>query len=263
MVDLSKNRTIGVGLPKNIPVENINNALREIDQRVESWHNRPSLRRRALREDYLEGCLDLVVVLRFFSDVGDITQFKDWRIVIWGGGKVFERLDHSEVVSLGSFVDSQEPRVIQFGPYRNDRIVFIGNIEGVDDPEGFVPAFVGIEALNEFSKFLTGTLYLSAEGIFKFLPCFSNWESGVRRRPVAFAENCANDEVFVNGPKIVDAISDQHAPSHGDLNVESFLAGLRVVLEDEKVAVDIAESLNGIIKVREVMFGPFDLCFNS
>jgi len=74
-------------------------------------------------------------------------------------------------------------------------------------------------------------------------------------------------EKVERGAKIVDAVSNDGAPfkwnSLAFTKAVQFVTGLRVYLHDSGMGLSALESLDGLIKVRKILFGPVDLYPNA
>ena len=264
-VILSRNADdLGAGAPilrtlrENVSVEDINNACRELQQLNESWNNRPSLDGRFRREHYLDGRIEIVVLVRLVRPISGIGPGNEYRMVIWPYDS-----NSSGPELEPQIVRADEERSIDFGPHRNDRPVFVHVVQLVNDPKGFASALVGLEELNESSDFLTGTIYFSINGIDKFFPFFHNWEAGRRSRLTTVHSDGFANNVVKCGSEIVNAISEHHAPLDGDLSPKTVIESLRITLTDEKIAVSVSEALQRRVEIMDVLFGPFDLSFGS
>ena len=240
---------------EDVTVEDIDNALRELDELEESWNNRLTLENLAFVKRYLEGKLDIRITLRI------------------GGAQEHVAVINAGVdIGAGDFIADptqgfDNPNGSQLGPYRYDRLVFVDSVQFVDQPKGFAPALIGFESVNEPSEFLTGSLYFSYRIGFKFIERAGNRKAGSPCGLGAIDRNGGADGIIKGGAKIMRAIADHSAPTEGDVFLDvgfkSLCAGLRVDLADDKIGVSLAKSLNGVVEVLDVMFGPFDLGADS
>ena len=114
----------------------IDQALGEIDELIEGWNHRLSFSNLALSERYLKGNLWIVIE---FADGGG----KDYRALLQRELPVLgsERKTHSlrggVARERGSFkLDGYAPIG---GPYRYDDLVFVENVEFMNEKKRFVP----------------------------------------------------------------------------------------------------------------------------
>lgn len=240
---------------EDVTVEDIDNALRELDELMECWNNRLTFDNLALRKRYLKGDLDIPI------------------LIIIGGSKKLLAVAHGErTLGAGNlsndaqndFGNSHRGKP---GPYRNDRLVFVGDVQFGDYPKGFAPGFVWFEPADKLTSFLAGTLYFSYKGGFEFFSRRPDRESGALGRPFAGDADGLLDHIIEGGAEIVDTVPDYHAPLQGgrldDIGLKDLAAGIRISLADDQIRVSLAKRLHGRAEIADVMFGPFDLGVSS
>ena len=252
--------------PRQSNFENVEHALDKLADLRERWINRLTVKNLSLAKRYLKG--ELCVVIRWFIGPGN----KECRAILkrelpvsraqrerreGNASKIGERL-----TELRRHVDCQ---VTVSGPYRYDSLVFVEDIELVKSPKGFVPTLVWFQVLDNPPRLGAGPLYVSGEGLFKFLFAFPNDEMDMVEagsRGVTVSDNFDHEQVK-RGPGVVDHITNDGAPFGRNRALEANFviaaSSARILINKDFVGLAGSEGLNLCGKLPDVAFGPFDL----
>ncbi len=145
--------------------------------------------------------------------------------------------------------------------------MLVEHVKLVDDPEGFAPAWVWFEAVDEPSHLLSGSVYFTHAGGFKLLPARRDWESMRLSDLPLVGDDGVTDDVVQGGSKVVNTIANDGADFGrdilSDLSFEDFLSGFLIHLSDDAVGVSLIESVDSRLKIVDVLVGPFDLRANT
>lgn len=210
-------------------------ALAEAAELADSWKQRLTLNNLALAERYLKGKLEVCLIFlisgggadaeygcailkriqairRFDIDAGKL----DWFSRPWGDG-----------------LDGEMP---VRGPYRNDGIVFIENVEVMDNPKGIAPAFVWLKPLNQAPSPRINSIYFFRGLSRKFAPSVENRKTVLALDGVGAAMSAHGiaDSEVKGGANVVDDVAEDGAKLRGhllsDIDAEKLIARFRVVL---------------------------------
>lgn len=156
---------------KNVSVEDVGHAARELDELFQCWADRLTLNNLRFAERYLKGEIHVCIWFEQIEKSYISDKARQFRAIINGTDAVSGREDQAgallprlEAKEIGS---CQDVHMLVRGPYRHDGLVLIERVELVDDPEGFAPAFVWFEAVDEPSHLLSGSVYFTRASGFK------------------------------------------------------------------------------------------------
>jgi hypothetical protein len=240
-----------------MPIKDIDNALRELDELEKCWNNRLSFDNLRLAERYLKGELDIIITFRTAS------------------GDQFRAVFHKSGIPAGDFdyhsVDSpQDLDGRDTNPRRDDMGVLVGYVEIVNGTKTGAHALcpmmavslIGLEPSDEFTYFGSGTLYFFTQRGFEFL------QRSPDRKPISAAylrtlTNCFAHDVVKGGTKIVDAVTDHQGEFNWnwlkDARPEDAICSIRPIVSHNSIRIATPEIANGGLELKEVAFGPFDL----
>lgn len=236
-------------LAEDSSVEDLRDAFREIDELEKCWNDRLSLNGLRLSKRYLQGKLDIG-----FTLVRDTDEFL---AVVRRNAGVGSRKYRNHTPD--GFCNGDRTKA---GPYRNDSLVFIKNIQLVDNPEGKVPGWVWFEPVDEPSRFLAGTLYFVVNKGFEFFALSGDRKTCGRVYRAMVEDNGLASDVIKGTSEVMDTITDNRTPFYerfGEIGFEKLAASIRIYLSYDRVRVVMTKGLDSTLKIKDVMFGPFDL----
>jgi hypothetical protein len=166
-------------LSEDLPLEDSDNALREIAELLERWENRLTIDNLALTERYVKGELGLKIDFTIYRLVA--VPNKERARTKW------DRLQYSAIfqgILPASRVQANGLRFEVFGcarrdrngndgarlrgPYRNDRAVLVQSVKLVDYPEKFAPSWIWLQLSDQPISTNPNALYFSFRLGFKF-----------------------------------------------------------------------------------------------
>jgi hypothetical protein len=260
---------ISLALPRheseNAPGENIKGALREIDQLRQRWDQGLSVKNLALAERYLKGELEFGFVFVARSPVGDVTaEFV----------AIFERklpavglapLHRGRTEAVKSWpvnVELYSKHLMGRG-YRDEDLVFVGDVETVEFPELVVPiSTVRLQRAHEFYR-LCGRASDSSDGAAVEMGLIRTyWEGCVVARRSAAVLDKLDGEQIQGRTQIMNAIAQDRAPLSGDGDIEpeavNFVTRVRFFIGHDAIRMERVKGIDGRFEVRKMFFGPVD-----
>jgi hypothetical protein len=147
--------------------------------------------------------------------------------------------------------------------YRDEQLVFIGDVETVETPEGVAPSTVRLQSANEFYRICGRAIDPSDTAGLKIGPIRTYWESCVVARGPAASPDKSDRKQVEGRPEIVDTVPEHGSPLVGDYAIHPeavhFVTRNGVFVNDPAPRLSRLESADGRIKVRKVCFGPVNL----
>jgi len=255
LLELESSRQAGALLlsrGKERVIEVVDGKLDEFGALLQKWQQRLTLETVNIRKAYIDGKINIVLVVI-------PPEGQDYRLIIRRApnGKV-----KTDTASGAGFENNWPP----WGPgvtYRNDSVVNPLPAEFVQGPDfSVLPSFVRLDPVDGGpsgdSQFLYFSLY---GGTFKFLSSPGNWELDT-----AFASAVPDefaDKIIKNTSQVGRGITGKPLDLSGRLGIKLYfyelLASLRLTLFDDHIGLGLAENSNGIFKLADVAFGPFNL----
>ena len=232
----------------------LNDAADHMSQLLERWENRLILQGQSLVEEYEQGRLTLVCDL-------DVSMARKWSDASLRGS------ENPKINSnfLASVV--LKAKVTQHADVHDwkQEPMLVNDVEFVQGPEGVIPSVVRFYGIHdEVRDCFGGLMYQSAlDGSYKFIPSFSKWESAmVIITPKATENNLINCNVE-RPLEVVEGISDHERSvswkSFRFLVAKNIFPSLRGFIDNDVVEVTFLEIQNAVVKVTDVLLGPFDL----
>ena len=149
------------------------------------------------------------------------------------------------------------------GPYRNDQVVFVHDVESVEPPERGTPSLVWFERPQYADRPFVGSTYFSNVAGYKFLLGVADREA---RRPCNRAVPIENDlfgEMVEARPEVVEDVAKNGSPGVGDLLADAdaidCVSRFRIYLSNDLIWVGVEESPDFVTELTDVLFGPIDL----
>jgi hypothetical protein len=147
--------------------------------------------------------------------------------------------------------------------YRDEQLMFVGDVETVQTPDRMVPSVVRLQPLDEFYRICGRAVDSLDRAGLKMAAVRTYWERGVISWNAAAVRDEGDREEIQRGSQIVDAVPDDRSPFIRDCDIEPetvrFVTGNRFLVGDDAVRMQRLESTDGCIKVRQVFFGPVNL----
>ncbi len=263
---------IGSNALKGVPLKNPKGALNELRELSQRFNDRLTLGNLALSKRYTDCRLNLFLKARWGAiNFNIIFQRKNQPEFVGDTG--VHKHGHASGagskqtdVSIGSQEHSWDANLCGDtqvrGCYRHDRIVFVDDVEPVNDPKGVIDTLVSFKPKNESLGFGADAIYFGYSTGFKSFSSLLDGESTVPIWLLTVSPNKITDQIIESAPQIVDGITQESAETDWDAFLDQhaidILAGLRVRLTNEIVRVGVTESLNRNLKILNVAFGPFN-----
>jgi hypothetical protein len=245
--------------------EDVEYALRLVDQMAERWENRFALDNPRFVERYVEGELRLVVRCRRSGPSLDSEECV----------AVFEReLSVSRAERKGRIGDGLiQPRDGHFrvDDYRGvcaadgeQKPMLVGRVETVQTPEGVIPSLVWLQLAKDFERVWGGSVYASDSApAFEVILAVSDWEHrSFVGRPAARLDKLPREQIK-RRPEVMDDVSDDKRDALGriaaDPDAIDEISSISFFLGHDRVWVGREEIANGSMCFGEVMLGPLDL----
>lgn len=239
---------------KNL-LDAVDSAANEMREIAERWQDRLTVDGHSIAENYANGRLSLICDLNVI--VAEAGVDRDFR--------VNQRpLGDSEVFSSAIFaVDCPNVRNVLL---RDQEPVLVFNVECVETPEGFpASSLVRLYGIHdEVDDCFGGLLFQSTiTGDYKIIPGIVDRELRVLG-PNALSRklNIVHSEVE-SAHKVVDHVpNDQQKTLRGGLictDLKEAISGFSIVLDGNTVRASVGELPRLLVKIIDVLIGPFDL----
>jgi hypothetical protein len=242
--------------------EDADDTFGEVDELLECWQNRLTFEDLRLAEHWAKGELEFVVFIELLSGAmeGKSSNF----VALFQGEKRLPRFEASQGRAIRQTVAGKNPERVEQRPYRGECLMFVESVEFMDEPERLASSFVWFEPADQLCNILTGTLYFSSPGGFKCFPRAADWESGSCPDLLPIQTNGLTDNVIKGSAEVMSAVSDHCAPDQrrwfDGREFTDVLSGIRIYVSRDKVVfVSVLQPYDRLLKVNEVLFGPFDL----
>ena len=235
--------------------EDLRNKPRELMHR---WDNRITLETLSIPKYYRKGRLALILELE--SD-GLITHM---HYSVLGDGK--RAIGHSSRV-LPSDVDPRGDMVhVSDSNCRHQEHVFIQNVQTVQCKEDLIPSRVRVWSYHvskQRNDIARVPQYSLTERVYKFIPVLEELELS----PVSGSTSSEFHDFVVgdvqSGSEIVNSVSDEQRHNAGNLfgglKLKDLSSGIRIFLEFRTANILLKEGIDSIVKINDVLIGPFDL----
>lgn len=254
---------------QNIPLKRVKDEFNGFDELRKRWDDRLTVNNLALSKRYLESKLRILWETPYRSQ-GDSIKL---RTIIQGELNICGAQEEGKGICQtycaterwnGHRAECYADRSVS-GPYRNDRLVLIQDVQLMKAPERFIPSLVWFQIVDERDCFGGSSLYVFREAGFKF--CFGvpdNKVDMLKALPSGVAMTHDSGHQEIKGcPGIVNHIADYRSQMLRDAMIDfqlpDSLASLRVVLGEDAVRVSGLERFNFCGKLPDVGFGPFSL----
>ncbi len=148
------------------------------------------------------------------------------------------------------------------GPYWQDAVVFVEDVERVDFPEVGVPSLVWFQPKNESLRFFGDARYLFINKGFMTPATVGDGESVAGCGHILVLSHKRAEKLVESSPQVMDSIAERCAQLDWDAFVNSYtvdiLAGLRVNLMDDLVGLTFMKRPYCRLEILDVAFGPFE-----
>ena len=135
---------------ENLPAENLDNIVRDLDELEERWNN-SLVFGGSLTKYYLDGRLDILVRCRIGCAENFYVLFRAKDAEVARGKLREPPLDDLQKADA----------VFNGGPYHCERSVFVFNVQVMKQTEASVSSFAWVQPIDNVADFLTGALYFS------------------------------------------------------------------------------------------------------
>jgi len=217
-------------------------AVHKIHQLMQRWEQRITIHNLCLADRFLD--FELQILLHFIAkDTGEMRVACFHQVA--GGYPVGDK----EVVA----------------PNGEQGAVLINVIKLVESPERVIPAFVGLESIDDFYRIRPDTLYFSSLCGFVSSRILRNRKLDLTARLNSGISN--HGEVVERTPEIVDDISgsgDCVPGQNRELSeILGYLSRLRIELAENRCLMFIPKSNEFSLKITEMLLGPFNFYANK
>jgi hypothetical protein len=242
--------------------EALEQAIHFIQESAERWHNRLTYKNLRLAKRYIEGKLEILLLVKEV-DIGG----KEWCALLHRiplGRLETERHDGQVLCVL---TDSAKYRSNVEGERpvgdadRDQKAMFIDRVEMVDQPDVLaVPTGVRLEGIQRLPELLRGTSYLS---IYKGLQFPNRRDASLARdreyRLVSWDRDGGVGEIVKAGPDGVDRITQDQRYRNGNrvwpwTDLGGTLPRLRIILCDDVVWIAPVELADRRFEISDVLF---------
>lgn len=241
------------------------NALNEIRQIVEDANNRLSFDRPNFAERYVQGNINLAFDFCVRGHGHKNRAFIE-RIPDGVSSQLQGALDKDRCpvdARMNLWAKQAEANSRTLTPYRDDILVFVGDIECVERPEKVIPSRVCLESTDHVDGIRVELLYFSRDLGFKYLSVFPKGEIDARRvrRSVGLGQPASQlvetDSEAVNcvGSNQTDFVRDGAA----QLDLDVFADSVVVFLFEHSIGFGFKEGTDSALQVTDMLFGPFGL----
>jgi hypothetical protein len=257
LLELELSRQAGaqlLSLRKKCAIEVVDDEPDEFGALLQKWKQRLTLETINIRQAYGDGKIN--IVLAVVAPDG-----KDYRLVI-------RRAPNWKIECNGSGGASLEKTwAFMSGgvAHWNKGMMYLLPAEFVQGPDSRVlPSFVWLQATDSAPRSDGQFLYFSLyAGAFKFIPAPSNWELDAFEVCAPVQDRELADEIIENALQVLDDVAGKPLDFGRCAGVESnfyeLFASLQLTLFDDHIGLGLAENSNGIFKLADVAFGPFNL----
>jgi len=253
-------------------LEDLNDTFNEVDELLERWDKRLSIKNLAFAKRYLQEGLEIGFHLHVGRQAGSVSCFgaptrcaciarpteyvaifhRKPRLTHGDSSRDLKRLvapegDHrAHLVGLVNCSD------------RHQQPVLVYDADVVETIEGRVSSLVRLEPAENFDRSRAGT----REGG-KISSVRTYWEFGVLGGRATIGKNEGICETIQGGTEIMDAIPEDGSPLCGDvfdyLKIIRTLSSLRIYIDDAQIRVTPLKGLDLGVEFVKVFFGPVDL----
>ena len=239
------------GVLENLPAENLNNIVRDLDELEERWNNSLTFGG-PLTKFYLDGRLDIVVLCARANEIGH------YYVVIRAKNQAANITTRKlRYDALGNSIELD--RISNLSPYNCECFVLLGDVQIMKQTKVVVPSLAWVQPVNNIANILAGSLYFSDRTGWQTVGLGEDREAGLMIGYGIIDKNRLVDQMIERRSEIVDAIPDDQAPLDWDSCLESLAANLRLVITDKQVRATLRRGADALAKIVDVMYGPFDL----
>ena len=250
--------------------------VNELAHLVKKWNDRLTLQNLRLCERYLNNEIHIIVQLALTGTSGQaklcdyvavfqyadcVTRSKVERLLPNGIGPFDVRAVLTQPFTAVS--QSVHHDASHRGSANDEMSVLVDIIQLVDQPEGLAPSIIRLGSVDEFFRARIDSLYLSQKLGFVFGRDIVNGELVRLARCSAVGLNELPNQMIEGGPQVVNGIADDAGKivrEFGqDFDPKDCASRLRVLLGNDSVTVGFAKGDKSLLKIVDVMFGPFDL----
>ena len=226
--------------------ESLNRGIHELQRLMQKWDERLTLRNLRFRERFIAGKLDFLIRCQR-EERGD----EVWLLRPLPEG-LRQANVHHDVVSDG-----------------DNSAMFVDVVELAECPKRIVSAPVRLELINHPHRPRGHSLYFSS---LRYFVTLETWGDGERRILGGLGPSDLNEGTrkMVKGtPEVVNNVPRnteqgcRHERVRADVGRTHGHPELLMRIGDSEYHITVAEDFRGTIKLREVLFGPFDLGLNQ
>jgi hypothetical protein len=255
----------------------VDNALDQLRALGQKWHDRLTLDNLRLCERYLDGTIELLILLRRqaalpFESHDFCAVLKHWehsgrrRGVEEGGKPLADAIQQSPTLlgsepGMGVAAIAELPQPAM--PDDEQEAVLVDVVKLAECPERSIPTLVRLDRLNESFRTRADSLYFSRGMGHVFGRSIIKREGGLLSGGGSVRLDQLPRQVVEAAPQVVDGITgnqgqvDWRLCPH--LSPKNSLIGLRVIVAQDAIWAGFSKGADPAFEIADVVFGPFDL----
>lgn len=253
------------GSPEYGSFKDIDNALDEIDELLERWNNRLSVKDLRFAERYFNDRMELgLVYVRRAAPVGEqyCAVFNRNSVTgLEGQAREADRL----VSEAGKHKVRHKDGLGMHRQNRDEESVLVDDVETVQLPKRFaaIRSTVRLQTIHQTASCRTDAVELLPCVLPELRPVPTYWEGRIIIGDAALLTNKSIGQEIEGGAKIVNTVTNNAAPlgvdSLRDPEPVDFVSSLRIYLDENAILISLPEQFDGLFKIIKVFFGPANL----
>jgi len=250
--------------PENSAREDIDEAFCEIDELCQRWDNSLSVKNLTLAERYLKAELEFGCVLEWKADNEVIQKYVAIFERKFPVGGVNSHHGAARHVPRGLVRDVvlYSDHLVRCG-YRDDQLMFIGDVEMVETPQGIISSTIRLQSLEDFDRICSRSIdALDGAGL-KMPLARTYWESSIVTGCSAAVSDELDGQQVECGSQIMNAVPQNATPIIRNSDVlpvaMELMSRFRFSVGKDAVWMEVIKSRDSRLKITKVFFGPVNL----
>ncbi len=201
---------------------------------------------------------EFIACLRRYSD-----RIRCGNGVVGGGVSVGADRFFSSVESC--FLAWSHCAADRFSADGQQQAMFVYNVQLMELPEPMTPpTLVWLDSVENFVAILPKAWYFSSRKAWVVFGAITDWESNVLVGSSASSNDESISQMVERAAQVVNGVAQHKREFVGDvgdlLNVKRYLSTLDIILTTDVVGISNPESINGGLKLLDVLLGPIVFC---